>query len=124
MCYANLIFSGCRFRGNALLVGSIGTHLTRLARLALYMLEYAVHPVDCSYPNTFLDGLRSAVRQAGCDGKTTTVLFTVSTPSHPGFRSYTTRLVCECPFRLIPDTWHLAISISDPATCTTLNADK
>ena len=42
------------------------------------MLEYPIHPVDCTYPNTFLDGLRSAVRQAGCDGKTTTVLFTVS----------------------------------------------
>lgn len=63
-------------RGNALLIGSIGTHLNSLAALALYMLEYPIHPVDCSYPNTFLDGLRSAVRQAGCDGKTTTVLFT------------------------------------------------
>ncbi|CAH3196290.1 unnamed protein product, partial [Porites evermanni] len=63
-------------RGNALLIGSIGTHLNSLAALALYMLEYPIHPVDCTYPNTFLDGLRSAVRQAGCDGKTTTVLFT------------------------------------------------
>ena len=61
-----------------MLIGSIGTHLNSLAALALYMLEYPIHPVDCSYPNTFLDGLRSAVRQAGCDGKTTTVLFTVS----------------------------------------------
>ena len=65
-------------RGNALLIGSIGTHLNSLAALALYMLEYPIHPVDCTYPNTFLDGLRSAVRQAGCDGKTTTVVFTVS----------------------------------------------
>lgn len=65
-------------RGNALLIGSIGAHLNSLAALALYMLEYPIHPVDCTYPNTFLDGLRSAVRQAGCDGKTTTVLFTVS----------------------------------------------
>lgn len=61
-----------------MLIGSIGTHLNSLAALALYMLEYPIHPVDCSYPNTFLDGLRSAVRQAGCDGKTTTVLFIVS----------------------------------------------
>ena len=61
-----------------MLIGSKGTHLNSLAALALYMLEYPIHPVDCSYPNTFLDGLRSAVRQAGCDGKTTTVLFTVS----------------------------------------------
>lgn len=58
-------------------MGAIGTHLASLARLALYMLEYHIHPVDCSSRNTFLDGLRSAVRQAGCDGKTTTVLFTV-----------------------------------------------
>ncbi|XP_068697910.1 dynein axonemal heavy chain 8-like [Montipora foliosa] len=65
-------------RGNALLIGSIGAHLSSLAKLALYLLEYPIHPVDCSYPNTFLDGLRSAVRQAGCDGKTTTVLFTAS----------------------------------------------
>lgn len=65
-------------RGNALLIGSIGAHLTSLVSLALYMLEYPIHPVDCSFPNTFLDGLRSAVRQAGCDGKTTTVLFSVS----------------------------------------------
>ncbi|XP_048577711.1 dynein axonemal heavy chain 8 isoform X3 [Nematostella vectensis] len=63
-------------RGNALLVGAIGTHLHSLAHLAMYMLEYPIHPVDCSYPNTFLDGLRSAVRQAGCDGKTTTVVLT------------------------------------------------
>ena len=61
-----------------MLIGSIGAHLNSLAALALYMLEYPIHPVDCTYPNTFLDGLRSAVRQAGCDGKTTTVLFTVS----------------------------------------------
>lgn len=66
------------YRGNALLIGSIGAHLTSLVSLALYMLEYPIHPVDCSFPNTFLDGLRSAVRQAGCDGKTTTVLFSVS----------------------------------------------
>lgn len=64
-------------RGNALLVGAIGTHLASLARLALYMLDYHIHPIDCSYPNSFLDGLRAAVRQAGCDGKTTTILFTV-----------------------------------------------
>ena len=65
------------FRGNVLLVGAIGAHLGSLARLALYMLDYHIHPVDCSSLNTFLDGLRSAVRQAGCDGKTTTVLLTV-----------------------------------------------
>lgn len=77
LCFIILFFP-LFYRGNALLIGSIGAHLTSLVSLALYMLEYPIHPVDCSFPNTFLDGLRSAVRQAGCDGKTTTVLFSVS----------------------------------------------
>lgn len=96
----NLFFSN---RGNALLIGSIGTHLNSLAALALYMLEYPIHPVDCSYPNTFLDGLRSAVRQAGCDGKTTTVLFTVSIEVDLNFQknNFTSFLFTEIQSKLV-----------------------
>ncbi|XP_028415382.1 dynein heavy chain 8, axonemal-like isoform X2 [Dendronephthya gigantea] len=60
--------------GNLLLVGPIGSQLSDLAALALYMLEYPIHTIDCSYRGSFLDGLRSAVRRAGCDGKTTTII--------------------------------------------------
>ncbi|CAB3999965.1 Hypothetical predicted protein, partial [Paramuricea clavata] len=60
--------------GNVLLVGPIGSQLSDLAALALYMLEYPIHTIDCSYRGSFLDGLRSAVRRAGCDGKTTTII--------------------------------------------------
>ena len=86
-----------------MLIGSIGTHLNSLAALALYMLEYPIHPVDCSYPNTFLDGLRSAVRQAGCDGKTTTVLFTVSIDVDLNFqkKNFTSFLVTEIQSKLV-----------------------
>jgi hypothetical protein len=41
------------------------------------MLEYPIHTIDCSYRGSFLDGLRSAVRRAGCDGKTTTIIIKV-----------------------------------------------
>ena len=86
-----------------MLIGSIGTHLNSLAALALYMLEYPIHPVDCSYPNTFLDGLRSAVRQAGCDGKTTTVLFTVSIEVDLNFQknNFTSFLFTEIQSKLV-----------------------
>ena len=86
-----------------MLIGSIGTHLNSLAALALYMLEYPIHPVDCSYPNTFLDGLRSAVRQAGCDGKTTTVLFTVSIDVDLNFQNnnFTSFLFTEIQSELV-----------------------
>lgn len=98
--FNDLFFSN---RGNALLIGSIGTHLNSLAALALYMLEYPIHPVDCSYPNTFLDGLRSAVRQAGCDGKTTTVLFTVSIDVDLNFQknNFTSFLFTEIQSKLV-----------------------
>ena len=66
-------------RGHVLLIGPIGSQLSDLAALVLFMLEYPIDPVDCSYQNTFLDGLRSAVRRAGCDGKTTTLVMTVRT---------------------------------------------
>jgi hypothetical protein len=70
----NVFFSSS---GNVLLVGPIGSQLSDLAALALYMLEYPIHTIDCSYRGSFLDGLRSAVRRAGCDGKTTTIMIKV-----------------------------------------------
>ena len=71
------------FSGNVLLIGPIGSQLSELAALALYMLEYPIHTIDCSYRGSFLDGLRSAVRRAGCDGKTTTLVIKVSRSINP-----------------------------------------
>ena len=66
------------FSGNILMIGPIGAHLGTLARLALHISDIPVHAVDTSKHNTFLDGLRSAVRLTGAEGKVLTLFFTVS----------------------------------------------
>lgn len=65
--------------GNFLLIGPIGSHLGTLCKLALHVADIAIHFIDTSKQNTFLDGLRSAVRISGAEGKKLTVFFTVST---------------------------------------------
>ena len=62
---------------NALLIGSIGTHITSLVELVLYMIGTPIYPIDCSNRSSFFDGLRSAVRTAGCEGKQVAVLLNV-----------------------------------------------
>ncbi len=60
------------------MVGPIGAHLSTLAQLALHVADISIHQMDTSKQNTFLDGLRSAVRLTGAEGKILTLLFTVS----------------------------------------------
>ena len=60
------------------MIGPIGSHLSTLCRLALHISDIPIHPMDTSKHNTFLDGLRSAVRLAGAEGKVLTLFFTVS----------------------------------------------
>ena len=60
------------------MVGAIGSHLTTLVNLALHVADMPIHPIDTSRPNNFFDGLRSAVRLAGTEGKMLTLVFTVS----------------------------------------------
>lgn len=62
-----------------LMIGAIGNHLTTLVNLALHVADMPIHPIDSSRSNTFFDGLRSAVRLSGTEGKMLTLLFTVST---------------------------------------------
>eukprot|EP00794_Sanderia_malayensis_P000407 gene407-1042_t len=62
--------------GNALLIGSIGTHLVSMARLVLYMVNIPIYHIDCTNRSSFFDGLRSAVRTAGCEGKQTALVLT------------------------------------------------
>ena len=66
------------FSGNALLIGSIGTHISSLVELVLYMINTPLHPIDCANKSSFFDGLRSAVRTAGCEGKQVAVMLSVS----------------------------------------------
>ena len=66
------------FRGNFVLVGPVGSHLGTLCKLALHVADIPIHTVDTAKQNTFFDGLRSAVRLSGAEGKMLTLGFTVS----------------------------------------------
>ncbi|XP_071801693.1 uncharacterized protein [Asterias amurensis] len=62
--------------GNLFMIGAIGSHLTTLVNLALHVADMPIHPMDSSRKNNFFDGLRSAVRLAGTEGKMLTLMFT------------------------------------------------
>ncbi|XP_077977225.1 dynein axonemal heavy chain 8-like isoform X3 [Glandiceps talaboti] len=62
--------------GNLMLIGTIGSHLATLTKLALHVADMPSHPIDSSKPNTFFDGLRSAIRLTGTEGKMLTLVFT------------------------------------------------
>lgn len=55
--------------GSMLLIGSVGCHLTTLCRLALYLADIDIFKLDTSKTNGFLDGLRSAIRVTGAEGR-------------------------------------------------------
>ena len=61
-----------------LLIGAVGCHLSRLCHLALHVADIPIHKVDTSKQSNFFDGLRSAIRLSGSEGKIITLLFTVS----------------------------------------------
>ena len=66
------------FSGNLLLVGAVGSHLSTLCRLALHVADVPIHKIDTSKQSNFFDGLRSAIRLSGSEGKVISLMFTVS----------------------------------------------
>ena len=74
-----MLIENCFFlcSGNLFMIGAIGSHLTTLVNLALHVADMPIHPMDSSRKNNFFDGLRSAVRLAGTEGKMLTLMFTV-----------------------------------------------
>ncbi|XP_060567478.1 dynein axonemal heavy chain 5-like [Ruditapes philippinarum] len=62
--------------GNMLLVGAVGSHLTTLCQLALHVADVNTLKMDTSKQSNFFDGLRSAVRLTGSEGKILTLVFT------------------------------------------------
>ncbi|WAR07684.1 DYHG-like protein [Mya arenaria] len=62
--------------GNMLIVGAVGCHLTTLCQLALHVADVQTLKMDTSKPSNFFDGLRSAVRLTGSEGKILTLVFT------------------------------------------------
>ncbi|XP_075124385.1 uncharacterized protein LOC142197756 [Leptodactylus fuscus] len=62
--------------GNALLVGCVGSHLTTLVKLALYMADIPLHALDISGNNSFMNSLKSAIQISAVEGKPTAILCT------------------------------------------------
>ncbi|XP_052708586.1 uncharacterized protein LOC128183562 isoform X10 [Crassostrea angulata] len=62
--------------GNMLLIGAVGSHLSTLCKLALHVADVPIHKMDTSKRSNFFDGLRSAVRLCGSEGKILALLFT------------------------------------------------
>ncbi|XP_044146080.1 dynein axonemal heavy chain 5-like isoform X2 [Bufo gargarizans] len=62
--------------GNALLVGCVGSHLSTLVKLALYVADIPLHPLDISGSNAFLNSLKSAIQISAVEGKSTAILCT------------------------------------------------
>ncbi|XP_067674368.1 uncharacterized protein [Haliotis asinina] len=62
--------------GNLLLIGAVGSHLATLCRLALHVADIPIHKVDTAKQSNFFDGLRSAIRLSGSEGKIITLMFT------------------------------------------------
>ncbi|XP_059166583.1 dynein axonemal heavy chain 8-like [Physella acuta] len=62
--------------GNILLVGAVGSNLTTLCRLALHVADIPIHKMDTTKQTSFFDGLRSAIRLSGSEGKVISLMFT------------------------------------------------
>jgi hypothetical protein len=63
--------------GNLLLIGNTGTHLTSLIKLAFYLAEIQLHPVDDKKISNFYDSMRAAVRSCGSENKMIGLTFSV-----------------------------------------------
>ncbi|XP_063775387.1 uncharacterized protein LOC134910927 [Pseudophryne corroboree] len=66
----------CENGGNALLVGCVGSHLSTLVKLALYVANIPLHVVDTSGHNNLINSLKSALQISAVDGRPTAILLT------------------------------------------------
>jgi dynein heavy chain len=61
-----------------LLIGNLGTHLTSLVKLAMYIADVHYQHLDCTKPSLFYDSLRAGVQAAGSDNMSVGVILTVT----------------------------------------------
>ncbi|KAM4694307.1 uncharacterized protein O3C94_004765 [Discoglossus pictus] len=66
----------CENSGNLLLVGPVGSHLSTLVKLALYIADIPLHSLDTTGHNNFINSLKSAVQISAVEGKPTAILLT------------------------------------------------
>ncbi|XP_069830783.1 uncharacterized protein [Dendropsophus ebraccatus] len=81
--------------GNALLVGCVGSHLSTLVKLALYVAEIPLHALDISGNNSYLNSLKSAIQISAVEGKPTAILCTAEELATEGcLNAINSLLVC------------------------------
>ena len=67
------------YRGNSILVGSIGQPLNDMAKLSLYISGYTVYPMNEGMDyKEFRDSMRSLFRLAGLEGNQVALIMNVS----------------------------------------------
>jgi hypothetical protein len=58
-------------------IGTVGSHLSKLVRLAFYLAEIQEHIIDYSTKSLFYDSLRAVIRTTAVEGRHVGVLLTV-----------------------------------------------
>ena len=66
------------FSGSAILISVQCKQMVSIVKLTTFMLQYELITIDCTNNSSFLQGLRCAVRIAGCDNKHCIVMISVS----------------------------------------------
>ena len=60
------------------MIGCVGSHLSKLVRLAFYLAEIQEQTIDHSTKSSFFDSLRAVVRTTGVEGRHIGILLTVN----------------------------------------------
>ncbi|XP_031757885.1 dynein gamma chain, flagellar outer arm isoform X2 [Xenopus tropicalis] len=62
--------------GNVMLVGAVGSRLSTLVKMALYVADIPLHALDTSSHSNFINSLKSAIHTSAVEGKPTAILLT------------------------------------------------
>lgn len=60
------------------MIGCVGSHLSKLVRLAFYLAEIQEHHINHTTKSLFYDTLRSVVRTTGVEGRHIGIVLTVN----------------------------------------------
>ncbi|XP_018096048.2 dynein heavy chain 5, axonemal [Xenopus laevis] len=66
----------CEHGGNIMLVGAVGSHLSTLVKMALYVADIPLHALDTSSHSNFINSLKSAIQISAVEGKPTAIMLT------------------------------------------------
>ncbi|CAF0936921.1 unnamed protein product [Rotaria sordida] len=108
LCHASL--------SNLFVIGTIGSHLSKLVRLAFYLAEIQEHTIDYSTKSLFYDSLRGVIRTTAVEGRHIGILLTAVINAYKRDQNLTTVVIID-PRRyfLSRIRQHLHIAICLPA---------